>query len=105
MAELHATYDVMLTPVVTRVPPPLGHLSMGLDHEVLLPRVIEWMAFAPLANAAGTPAISLPLGMDDLTGLPVGMMFGAAAGNEALLLQLALQLEQAAPWPSLATTG
>jgi hypothetical protein len=30
------------------------------------------------------------------------MMFGAAAGNDALLVQLALQLEEAAPWRSLA---
>jgi amidase len=102
MAELHRTYDLILTPVVTTVPPPLGHLSMALDHEVLLPRVINWMAFSPLANAAGTPAISLPLGYDAATGLPIGMMFGAAAGNDALLVQLALQLEEAAPWRSLA---
>ena len=103
MAALHTTYDLILTPVVTTVPPPLGHLSMGLDYEVLLPRVIQWMAFAPLANAAGTPAISLPLGHDEATGLPIGMMFGAAAGNDALLVELALQLEEAAPWRSLAT--
>jgi hypothetical protein len=29
------------------------------------------------------------------------MMFGAAEGNDALLVQLALQLEEAAPWRSL----
>ena len=45
----------------------------------------------------GQPSISLPLhwSADDL---PVGMMFSAAYGNDALLLQLAGQLEQRAPW-------
>lgn len=100
-AELYRSYDVLFSPVLTTVPPPLGHLSMALDHEVLLPRVVEWIAFTPLANASGTPAISLPLGRDDLTGLPIGMMFGADTGNDALLVQLGFELEAARPWPTL----
>ena len=41
--------------------------------------------------------MSLPLHWND-NGLPIGMMFSAAYGNDALLIQLAGQLEQAAPW-------
>jgi len=100
-AELYRSFDVMFCPVLTTLPPPLGYLSMTLDHEVLLPRVVDWIAFTPLANASGTPAISLPLGRDDATGLPVGMMFGADTGNDALLVQLAFELEAARPWPTL----
>lgn len=105
MEALHERYDILLSPTLTRVPPELGHLSMALDHEVLLPRVIEWMAFTPLANAAGTPAISLPMGFDDATGLPIGMMFGGAAGADALLVELAFELEAARPWPRLGETS
>lgn len=100
-AEQFRSLDLLLSPVLTTVPPELGYLSMALDHEVLLPRVADWIAFTPLANAAGTPSISLPLGRDDATGLPIGMMFSADTGDDALLLQLAFELEAAQPWPTL----
>ena len=48
-------------------------------------------------NQTGQPSISLPLHWN-AKGLPMGMMFSAAYGNEALLLQLAGQLEKAKPW-------
>lgn len=100
-AELYTRCDVMLSPVLTTVPPELGYMSMALDHEVLLPRVVDWIAFTPLANASGTPAISLPLGSDPATGLPIGMMLGADTGNDALLVELGFELEAAQPWPTL----
>lgn len=55
------------------------------------------MGVTGLFNQTGQPSISLPLHWSD-EGLPVGMMLTAAFGNDALLLQLAAQLEQAAPW-------
>ena len=53
-----------------------------------------------LTNAAGAPAISLPLGKSR-TGLPIGVQFAAAPGEDALLLELALSIEQARPWNAL----
>ena len=102
LAERTKGFDVMVSPTVAQVPPPLGHLGMDLAYDVLMPRVIEWAKFTPLANAAGTPSVSLPLAHDPDTNLPIGVMFGGHHGQERVLLELALQLEAARPWPSLA---
>jgi amidase len=59
--------------------------------------LVEWAAFTPLQNATGEPAISLPMAQS-ASGMPVGMMFGAPLGLERRLLELAYELETAAPW-------
>jgi len=48
-------------------------------------------------NVTGQPAISLPLHVSD-SGLPVGVQFAAGPWQEATLIRLASQLENAAPW-------
>jgi amidase len=99
--EYAATFehiDVFLSPVVSKVAPPIGHLGMDLPYDILFPRVIDWACYTPYCNATGGPSISLPLGHDNTTNLPVGMLFSAAHGQERLLLELALQLETAKPW-------
>lgn len=94
--------DVVLSPTLAHLPPELGHLGTHLHFDVLFPRVEQWVGFTPLANATGAPAISLPLGHDDDTGLPIGLMFSSPVGHDGLLLQLALELEDARPFRSLA---
>jgi amidase len=101
--ELFGQLDVVLTPTLAHLPPELGHLGTDQHFDVLFPRVEQWVGFTPLANVTGAPAISLPLGFDDASNLPVAMMFSGAMGADGLLLQLALQLEAARPFPSLAT--
>lgn len=100
--RMYATYDVLLSPTLGHETPKLGHLDPMLPFETVLQRTVEWVGFTPLQNVTGEPAISLPLERD-ANGLPLGMMFGAAAGRESVLLALAYELEQAAPWPTLAS--
>lgn len=94
--------DVILSPTLAHLPPEIGHLGTHLHFDVLFPRVERWVGFTPLANATGAPAISLPLGHDDETNLPVGMMLSAPLGGDGLLLRLARELESAQPFRSLA---
>lgn len=94
------TYDVLLTPTLAQPTPPLGLLDTTRP-ESLYEHGSTYSAWTSVFNVTGMPAISLPLGADD-DGLPVGVQFVADLGQEARLLSLAAQLEQAAPWSRLA---
>jgi amidase len=96
-ARLARTYDVVLTPTVAGETPRIGYLDPTADYQQIIDRLEEWVAFTPLQNVTGEPAISLPLALS-ANGLPVGMMFAAPMGQEVRLLELAYELEQARPW-------
>jgi amidase len=98
--EFHRDHDVVLTPTLATETPVIGHLAPTQDYDTIMDRLLDWVAFTPLQNATGDPAISLPLATTG-NGLPQGMMLGAGAGREATLLELAYQLEEAAPWPRI----
>jgi amidase len=95
-AEFFRTYDAVLTPTVADETPRIGYLA-PTDYQQLMKRLIDWVAFTPWQNVTGDPAISLPLAQT-ANGMPVGMMLAADMGQEALLLELAYELEEARPW-------
>ncbi len=95
--RLARTYDVVLTPTLADEPPQIGYLDPMADYEQIIDRLQDWVAFTPLQNVTGEPAISLPLAVS-ADGLPIGLMFSAAMGQEARLLELAYELEDARPW-------
>lgn len=91
------SYDVILSPVM-RVPPyKIGWHAPTLNFNTLLARVTDEVGYTPLHNAAGTPAMSVPLYWTG-EGLPIGSQFAAWRGGEATLLSLAYELEAAQPW-------
>jgi amidase len=96
-ARTLADYDVLLTPVVGHSTPKLGHLSPDVDFETLLPRLRNFVAFSPLNNATGSPAMSIPFGTTE-NGLPIGVHFAGRHGDERTLLELAYELEQERPF-------
>ena len=103
-AKLRQSYDVTLTPTLATETPLVGHLRPDQDYDVIMDRLMDWVAFTPLQNATGEPAISLPLATT-AAGLPQGMMLAAGSGREARLLGLALELEEAVGWPLIQAPG
>ncbi|OIN81219.1 amidase [Mycobacterium malmoense] len=95
-ARFFGTYDAVLMPTVADETPRIGYLA-PTDYERVMDRLIDWVAFTPMQNVTGEPAISLPLAQS-ADGMPVGMMLSADLGQEALLLELAYELEEARPW-------
>uniref|UniRef100_UPI00245616B9 amidase family protein n=1 Tax=Nocardia brasiliensis TaxID=37326 RepID=UPI00245616B9 len=98
-------HDLLLTPTLAEPPLPVGALlSDAADPMAALERSVQFSPFTPFANFTGQPAISLPLHVT-ADGLPVGIQLVAAPGREDLLLQVATQLEIAAPWRDRRPTG
>jgi len=92
------TYDLLLTTVLTRPPNPLGALDLTGTNEAITRRLFEYVAFTPVANATGLPALSVPAGRDAESGVPMAAHFMAPLGREDRLLAIAGQLERARPW-------
>ncbi len=96
-ARASAGYDAVLCPVLARTTPKLGYLSPNQPYEQLMNRLMDYVAFTPLNNATGSPAISLPLGATS-DGLPIGVQFMGRHGDERTLLELAFELEEEQPF-------
>ncbi len=97
-------HNAFLTPVLGSPPVPLGWFDQSLSWDELIERVYRYVAFTPLGNFAGLPAMSIPLHWTP-DGLPVGSHFLGRFGDEETLLSLAGQLERAQPWADRRPSG
>lgn len=119
MGQLHETYDLFLTPTLPRPPIPTGafqnkaseerllklidavgglkYLSHSKTVDELAERSLGYISYTVITNMTGQPSMSVPLHWS-ADGLPIGVMFAAKLGDEATLIRLAGQLEQASPW-------
>lgn len=119
LGALFERFDLYLTPTCAQPPARIGELNppgwqrtlldavlaLGLGGVLRRSGLVEKLAFdnlhrtpfTQLANLTGTPAMSVPWGLDSRK-LPVGVQFAAAWGKEDLLIRVAAQLERARPW-------
>lgn len=121
LARYFTEYDLYLCPTTAQPPARIHELDQPRGMQLLMRLMLTLRAgklllktnllrdlamkslartpFTQMANLTGTPAMSVPLAQTQ-SGLPIGVQFGAVHGQEALLLQLAAQLELAHPWGS-----
>ncbi len=124
LGQFHQTFDLYLTPTTAQPPNRIGELATpplqraaaqlvlalragrlllksGMV-DTLVATSLQRVPFTQLSNLTGTPSMSVPLhwAPADAGGaeLPFGVQFVARFGDEATLLRLAAQLEQAQPW-------
>jgi amidase len=119
MGQFHETYDLYLTPTLASPPVKIGELipkpielvllkvinALRLGRLLIASGVTDKLAvenlskvpFTQLANFTGQPAMSVPLHWTP-ENLPCGVHFMGRFGDEATLLRLAAQLEEAQPW-------
>jgi amidase len=94
-ARAFASADVLLCPTLNVLPPLPGALSSSRGTvDAFFDVEFESTGATTVPNVTGWPAITLPLG--EVEGLPVGVQL--IAQDEAVLIRLASQLEQALPW-------
>jgi amidase len=97
-ARTFGDFDLWLTPTLAQPPVVIGALDSSKEDPLRgFYAGAEFVAFTPLANATGQPAMSVPLFWGE-QGLPIGVQFIARYGEEDTLFQLAAQLERARPW-------
>lgn len=101
MAAAFAQYDIILSATLAEPPAEVGRFTHEREdyanYRVGPGGVFEYSPFCAAFNASGQPAASVPLHWT-ATGLPVGIHLAAPFGEDATLIALCAELEQAAPW-------
>src|SRR5262249_42039404 len=99
MGEFFKKYDVLVTPSLAEPVPRLGEFSLqsNMTSDEFLQKPLACNQPLPLCNLTGIPAISLPV-LETKGGIPLGAHLIAPMGEDARLIRLSAQLEEAMPW-------
>ncbi|MFF1690935.1 MULTISPECIES: amidase [unclassified Streptomyces] len=91
-------YDVVLTPTLATLPQPVEFFDESGDPLDNLRRQSAFSAFTSPYNMTGQPAVNVPLYWTPEGGIPVGVSLVGRPADEATLIALSAQLEEAHPW-------
>jgi amidase len=101
MAACFDDHDILLSATMAEPPARIGRFNHAtedyLAYRIGPNGIFAYSPFCAVFNASGQPAASLPLGMST-EGLPIGIHLAAAFGDDATLIALCAEIEQAAPW-------
>lgn len=99
-AQWGQEFDLLLTPTMACVPPPVDALLKEANADPGGPRTTEtqMISFTSICNITGQPAVSLPT-FTSAEGLPVGSQLIAGPWDEAALIRVAAELEELDGWP------
>ena len=93
-------FDLVLTPSLPSTARPHGEYATtreDLSAEEYIKGDMRLFQFLGVFNVTGQPSVSLPLA-EGADGLPIGIQLAAGLGDEALLVRIARDLEEAMPW-------
>jgi amidase len=96
IGRLFADHDAVLMPVMSQPAVPAGIME-GRGATAAYLWETSWVPFNVLWNSTGQPAASVPAGFSP-AGLPLAVQLVGRPDDEATLLSLSAQLEQARPW-------
>lgn len=121
VAQFFEQWDVLLTPTLGMAPLPHGAMHpkgledtmqevaarLGRPEILRLPGLLDaavdkaygFAPYTPVFNVSGNPSANIPLVWNS-KGLPIGTMITGRLGEDARLLRLSAQLEEARPWAS-----
>ncbi|RWD23163.1 MAG: amidase [Mesorhizobium sp.] len=101
VGEAIEAFDILLTPTMPRGTIPHGGICSATNPTVSAEEFTEADAalcqYTGVFNVTGQPSVSLPLALST-SGLPIGLQIVGRFGDEATLVRIARDLEEAIPW-------
>ncbi|MER9927286.1 amidase [Mesorhizobium sp. M0048] len=101
VGEAIHSFDILLTPTMPMMALPHGGINSTinptLSAEEFKAADAANIAYTGVFNVSGHPAVSLPLAQN-ASGLPIGIQIVGRFGDEATLVRVARDLEDATPW-------
>lgn len=101
VGEAIDAFDILLTPTMPVVAPPHGGIYCTTNPTVSAVEFMDAAAaiygYMGVFNITGHPSVSLPLA-HSANGLPIGVQIVGRLGDEATLVRISRDLEEACPW-------